>query len=190
MRHFQLMSRNMDMVPLHHALIRQPELWNQNTFRTTYAGTPHVDVDDIWLRFSAPERTADTSDLDPVQNDAGAVWYPAADKLPEAKPLVVNLMHYMGAYELGRLLITRIPPGGKILPHADVDGDYVQQGDIARYHLVVQGLPGSQFRCGGEQVDMQTGEIWWFRASEEHEIVNNSAEDRIHLIADLRRWPC
>lgn len=63
-------------------------------------------------------------------------------------------------------------------------------GDIARYHLVVQGLPGSMYRCGEEEVCMQTGETWWFNAHLEHEIRNGSADDRIHLMCDLRKWPC
>jgi hypothetical protein len=190
LKHFHLIGRGLDMTPLHHALIRQPELWNQNEYRTKYAGTPHIDVDDIWLRYSAQERTADLEDHKPVQNDHSAVWYPAANKLPEAKPLIVNLMAYLGAYDLGRVVISRIPPGGRITPHADVQGDYVHLGDIARYHLVVQGLPGSMFYCGGEQVNMQTGETWWFDAHAEHEVKNNSADDRIHLMCDLRKWPC
>lgn len=185
-----MIGRGVDVTPLHHAIIRQPELWNENTFRTTYENTPHGDVDDIWLRYSDTERTADPKDTSSVQNDHSAVWYPAAVKLPEAKELVLNLARYVGAYSLERLVISRMKPGGKILPHADAVGDYVHLGDIARYHIVVQGLPGSMFYCGDEQVCMQTGEIWWFDAHQTHEIVNNSSDDRIHLMADFRKWPC
>lgn len=189
MRHFQLIGKGLDMVPLHHALIRQPELWNAETFRTTYKDTPHVGVDDILLRYSAPN-VLNPDDTSEVQNDHGAVWYPAAQKLPEVRPFILDLMRYTGAYSLERVAISRIPPGGVILPHADAQGDYVHLGDIARYHIVVQGLPGSMFYCGGEQVCMQTGETWWFDAHAIHEVKNNSADDRIHLMADLRRWPC
>ena len=92
-------------------------------------------------------------------------------------------------HELGRLLVTKIRPGGRILPHADVTGDYVNQGNISRYHIVLQGLPGSQFRAGDETVCMRTGEVWWFNAHAEHEVFNNSADDRIHLIADVKHFP-
>lgn len=189
MRNFLLVTRGIDMTPLHEAIIRQPELWNEQTFRTTYRNTPHGQVDDIWLRYSDMDRL-DTEDTSAVQNDHGAVWYPAVGRLPEAKPLVLDLMRYVGAYELDRLVISRLAPGKTILPHADAVGDYVHLGDIARYHLVVQGLPGSLFRCGDETITMQTGEVWWFNAYLEHQIVNNSADDRIHLMADLRKWPC
>jgi Aspartyl/Asparaginyl beta-hydroxylase len=188
MRNFQLIGRGLDVTPLHHALVRQPELWNAETFRTTYKHTPHADVDDIIIRYSAPE-ALNRDDTSAVQNDHGAVWYPAAQSLPEVKPIVLNLMAYMGAYELARCVISRLKPGGRILPHADAVGDYVHMGDIARYHIVVQGLPGSMYRCGDEEVCMQTGETWWFNAHLEHEIYNNSKDDRLHLMADLRKWP-
>ena len=184
-----MIARDVDVVPLQHVLMRKPELWNQEKFRTTYDNTPHAEVDDILLRYSAPDKTADPSDTAEVQNDHGAVWYPAAETLPEVKPLVLDLMRYTNAYELTRLLISRLAPGKRILPHADNVGEYVKLGDIARYHIVVRGLPGSLFRCGDEEVNMQSGEIWWFQPHLEHQIVNNSPDDRIHLLADLRKWP-
>jgi hypothetical protein len=190
MKNFQLIGRGLDMVPLHHALIRQPGLWNRHAFRRTYENTPHSEVDDIWLRYSDENRTADPRDTAAVQNDHSAVWYPEAAKLPEAKKLVMDLMHYLGAYALERLVISRLAPAKRILPHADAVGDYVHLRDIARYHIVVQGLPGSMFHCGDETVNMQTGEIWWFSAHETHSVENNSADDRVHLMADLRQWPC
>lgn len=175
--------------PLLHSIVRNPQLWNQNTFRTTFPNTPHVDVDDIWLRFSAEEQL-DTNTR--AMGDDRPVWYPAAKVLTEAKPIIRGLMNQVNAYELGRVVVSRIKPGGRILPHSDDEGVYVKQGDIARYHVVLQGLPGSLFACGDgdeqETVNMQTGEVWWFNAHRTHQVVNNSADDRIHLLVDVRTW--
>lgn len=176
--------------PLMHAVVRNPQLWNQNTFRTTFPNTPHVNVDDIWLRFSDPENCTTTTR---VIGDDRPIWHPAAKVLEaEARPLIRGLMHQVNAYELGRVLITRIPPGGRILPHRDDDGEYVLTPDIARYHVVLQGLPGSLFICGDgdeqETVNMRTGEVWWFNAHQTHQVVNNSEDDRIHLLVDVRTW--
>jgi hypothetical protein len=33
---------------------------------------------------------------------------------------------------------------------------------------------------------MQTGQVWWFQNALEHEVINNSAEARLHLIIDIR----
>jgi len=185
LRNFDKIMDGVNVGPLAHALVRNPDLWNKNTFRTSFENTPHKDVDDIWLRFSDPSHL---EAIEKVINDAGSVWYPAKEALPEARPIINGLMSQVRAYQLERVLITRIPPGGVILPHADNHGDYVHAGDIARYHVVIQGLPGSMFRCGEETVCMRTGEVWWFNAHVEHEVANHSADDRIHLLVDVRTW--
>lgn len=179
-----------------HQVVRHPELWNQNTFRTQFPSTPHVDVDDIWLRFADADKSSTTTR---IIGDTAPIWYPPAKVLTEAKLLILNLMRAVEAYELGRVLITRIRPGGQILPHRDNDGEYVHAGDVARYHMVLQGFPGSLYTCGEpdeedvrcpdvETVNMKTGEIWWFNAHKLHHVVNNSVDDRIHLIVDVRTW--
>jgi hypothetical protein len=189
MRNFHRTLQGVNTIPLLHAIVRQPELWNQNTFRTKYTGTPHGDVDDIWLRFSDVDKVKDLTDVSQVIDDPGSVWYPAVAKLPQAKALVLDLMRLVDGHQLERLLVTRMKPGSKIARHADAGGVYVEQGNIGRYHVVLQGLPGSMFICGNEQVCMLTGEVWWFNAHQEHEVINNSADDRIHLLMDVKYWP-
>lgn len=188
MRNFQKVG-DIPTMPLLHQVVRNPQLWNENRFRTEFPNTPHVDVDDIWLRFSDPKTCTTTSN---VIGDDRPIWYPAANVLTAAKPLVLQLMGAVGGYELGRLLISRIKPGGVILPHRDDAGEYVHMKDISRYHVCLQGLPGSLYHCGekGEEetVNMQTGEVWWFNAHKLHSVVNNSADDRIHLLVDIKTW--
>lgn len=188
MRNFHKLCEGVPVFSALHQIQKAPQLWGQNNFRTSYENTPHVDVDDIWIRFSALEKCYDPKVIGEVIEDQAPVWYPAKHVLTEIKTLVLNLGRVVDAYEVGRVLVTRIKPGGRILPHADTDGAYVNAGDIARYHIVLQGLPGSIFRCGEEQVQMLTGEVWWFKADEVHEVLNSSADDRIHLIADFRCW--
>ena len=107
-----------------------------------------TDVDDIWLRYS-PDVAPDQPEL--VQEAQGAMWHKEAAVLgPAVRQLVLDVMRLTNSYQLDRLLITRIPPGGQILPHADVTGAYVHLAGLGRYHAVIQGLPGSMFYCGGE----------------------------------------
>lgn len=189
MKHFHRVAAGVGVGPLMHAIARQPDLWNRNRWRTTYTGTPHGDIDDILLRYSGGAAIAGPDTAEAVQQDDCPVWHPAAARLPQAKPLVLALMQEVGAYQLDRLLVTRLPPGGRILPHADNHGSYVHRDGAARYHVVLQGLPGSMFRCGGEEVCMRTGEIWWFNPHQVHEVLNNSADDRVHLLVDMLVWP-
>jgi hypothetical protein len=194
MRYFDRLATGAPIANLRNQLSRHPELWNADTFRTKYPGTAHVDVDDILIRFSDTGKCG-TSTI--VMGDGGElVWHPAAQTLTEVRPLVLALMAQVGAYGLDRVIISRIRPGGQILRHRDAAGEYVNQRGIARYHIVLNGLPGSLFRCGpdladrdqDEVVNMQTGEVWSFDAHSYHEVINNSADDRIHLMADVRIW--
>lgn len=184
MRNFYRVAQNVNIAPIAHTLVRHPELWNQNDFRTKFPGTPHVDVDDILLRFSDTTKCDTTTK---VIGDDFPIWLPPADIMfPHCADIVYGLMRDVGAYQLDRLIISRIKPGGQILPHADNEGDYVNTDDRSRYHVVIQGFPGSLYNCGNDTVQMLTGEVWWFNAHEIHSVKNNSVDDRIHLLIDVR----
>lgn len=186
MRYFHRLASGVNVAPLMHAVARQPELWNTHRARTQFTGTPHNEVDDIWLHFNDDSKAERVDDL---MRETRLAWYPAAIALPQVRPIVQDLMQGVGAYALDRLLITRLRPGGRIARHADDDGDYVSDHTRSRYHVVLQGLPGSLYHCGDETVQMLTGEVYWFDAHAEHAVENNSADDRVHLLVDLRTWP-
>ena len=182
LRCFQLIAQGIDNVPMMLALHRHPELWNADNFRTTYPGTPHSEADDILLRYTGPgaARSVDT-----VIEDDKPIWLPAAKVLPW-RPIVFDLMRRVEAYQLDRLLITRLRPGARIQPHADNVGEYAANNDErARFHVVLQGLPGSLYHNGGETTQMLTGQVWTFTPREVHAVENNSSDDRVHLIVDV-----
>ena len=52
MKNFQLIYSSLDTSPLLVDLKTKSHLWNQNTLRTKTEGTPHSQVDDIWLRMN------------------------------------------------------------------------------------------------------------------------------------------
>ena len=174
------------MTPLALALARQPGLWNADRSRTSFAGSPHGQADDILLRFEDLAGVdINAPDLNEQIDRAPRVWREAWGKLPEVRPIISALMARVGAFELARVTITRLSPGKVIAPHADTQGSYANSPEGARYHVVVQGEPGSLFHCGGETVNMRTGDVWWFNHREVHMVENNSAQDRIHLLIDL-----
>ena len=182
MRYFTLIATGADTGPMLLALHRHPELWNRDDFRTTYPGTPHGEADDILLRYTGP---SSRRSVDTVIEDDHPVWLPAAAVLPW-RPLVLDLMRRVEAYQLDRLLITRLRPGARIAPHADNVGEYAANNDErARFHIVLQGLPGSLYHNGDETAQMLTGSVWTFTPREVHAVENNSVDDRIHLIVDV-----
>lgn len=181
MRNFFKLAENIHVGPLLHDVQTNYALWSTQTLRQTFERSPHADVEDIWLRFNA------AASLETCGDDLECVDYPAFAALPSARPLVFNLMRHVEADRLGRVMITKLAPGKTIARHRDVLGEYALY--YTRYHVVLQGLPGALFHCGDETVTMQTGEAYWFNAHKDHEVVNNSSDDRVHLIIDLRRGP-
>jgi hypothetical protein len=173
MDNFYRLTAGVNTIAAMNALMLHPEWWNTDRVRTTFDGTPHGQADDILLRFGKP----DGDDLD-------AADHTEFNLLPGAKDMALDLMRLVRGTRLGRVVITRLRSGARILPHADVMGAYAAY--YTRYHVVLQGLPGSLFVCGDETVNMQTGEIWWFNAAQEHSVINNSVDDRIHMLVDVR----
>lgn len=180
MKNFQMLAAQVHVSPVLNAVLRDKSLWNANTLRTSHELSPHKQVEDIWLRFNKlPKDGEELALLD----DHESINYPAWFKLPEAQKLVLDLMQIVRGERLGRVLITSLAPGKSIAAHVD-GGSHAEYYD--RYHIVLQGLPGSIFRCGEEVVQMLSGEVWWFDNGVEHEVINNSADDRIHIVVDIR----
>lgn len=184
MKHFQLIGAGIDTLPILHAIKCQPELWDMYTLRTVHSGTPHTQVSDIWIRFNDLKPYEESGDKTQILDQHESICYPGWFNLPQCRPVIFDMMRRVEGERLGRCLITKLSPGKKIAPHVD-GGDHAAYYE--RYHVVLQGLPGSNFRCGDETITMRTGECWWFDNAVEHEVINNSADDRIHLIVDIRK---
>jgi hypothetical protein len=186
MQNFQLIASNVDVSPLLLAIKRRPDLWKEDTYLRDYPKGPFKDIESIMLRFPVKGVCATEEELkdhlskyDQHEN----IDYPAYKVLHEARPMVMSLMTRVNGERLGRVMINKIVPGGVIYPHADtpVHAEY-----YSRFHIVLQSSPGVVFKAGEEQVYMPTGTCWWFNNKEVHEVINNSAEDRIHMIIDIR----
>ena len=178
MRNFTKIFEQMDVVPLLAALASKPHLWNANELRTTFPGSPHAETDDIWLFFN--EVSEDSSE---VINDIQTRPYDAWHELPQARGLVFDLMRRVGGVQLGRGLITRLAPGGVIPEHADqgAPAEFYQ-----RFQIALQCRPGCSFRIGDEVVNFNMGDCWLIDNSVPHEVVNNSYDDRLALVVDVR----
>jgi hypothetical protein len=186
MKNFYRLSQGANVVPLMAAIARRSGLWKEDTYLRDYPQGPFGEIESIILRF--PERSVhETEDalkahmehFDQHEN----YDQPAYKLLPEARPLVMGLMNFVGGERLGRVMINKIKPGGRIYPHADtpVHAEY-----WSRHHIVLQAGPGLFFRCGDEAPEMRTGDVWWFDNSIEHEVVNNGADDRVSMVVDIR----
>lgn len=186
MKNFQQIAVNMDILPLLLAIKRRPQLWKEDTYLRDYPQGPFKQIESIMLRFprkSVHETEAELKNHLSAYDQHENIDYPAYGALPEARPLVMGLMARVDGERLGRVMVNKIAPGGQIFPHVDTKShtDY-----YSRFHIVLQSAPGVTFRAGDEEIYMPTGSIWWFDNAQEHEVINNSADDRIHMIVDIR----
>jgi hypothetical protein len=160
------------------AIQRQPELWNANTIRTKHPGTAHAEVSDILMMFNSLDQIAEG-----IVNDKEVIPFDAWAKLPQLRPILFDLMRTVEGIQLGRVIITKLPPGKTIAPHVD-------QGAPAewfnRYQIALQSLPGALFHIGDETINFRTGDVWMIDNRTEHSVENQSADDRIVCIADIR----
>ncbi len=186
MHNFLNIAQGIDVLPLVLAIRRRPELWREDTYLRDYPQGPFNQIESIMLRFPEKgvyETEAELEKHFSTYDQHESKDYPAYKILTEARPIVMSLMARVGGERLGRVMINKIAPGEVIYPHVDTKShtDY-----YSRFHVVLQSQPGVVFRAGEEQVYMATGEAWWLDNSQEHEVINNSADDRIHMIVDVR----
>jgi len=186
---FLKMSDGANVMPLLlaiHRLEKSHGAWKEDTYLRDYPQGPFGDTDSIILRF--PTRSnQETKDaiigkiegFDQHENHDQPVF----KLLPEARQLIFTLMAFVNGERLGRCIINKIKSGGVIYPHCDGE-EHANYWD--RFHIVLSSSAGCNFRCGDEIVHMNQGEVWWFNNKVEHEVINNSADDRIHLVIDIR----
>lgn len=183
MKYFQQLAAGINVTPLLNALQRQPELWNQHPIRTKHPGTAHADVSDILCRFNDYSEFERTGDPTTVTDDKECIAFPAWEKLPQIRPIIFDLMRTVEATRLGRVIITKLPPGKTITPHVDggAPATYYE-----RYMVALQCLPGAVFHIGDESVNFRSGDVWHINNKILHSVVNNSSDDRIICITDCR----
>lgn len=170
MKNFRTVMSGINVRPLLDQIASHPELWNTNSIRTSKFATVHYDVDDIILRYPEPKK--DNLNEAPF------------NVLTEAQPIVFALAGRVWCECLGRVVISRLPPGKQIPPHEDrVPGRTLF---FQRYQVPLVSSEGVLFHCGDETQHMVPGNAYWFANTLTHSVVNNSQEDRLSMIVDLR----
>lgn len=185
MKYFQRIAQGVEVATLLHALQYQPELWGMQRGAMQPA---HAGVEDIVLRWDTAEVEPPEGILPPANLLCSSTY--VLKHLPQARRLALALMAQVEGEQLGRMVLTRSQPGVNVALHSDIGmGPSILQDPAfhyERYHIVLQSQPGCVFKCGDEAVFMATGEAWWFDNTQEHEVINNSGAERIHLIIDIR----
>lgn len=184
MRNFLKICDGINVEPLNFLLMQKPYLWNKKTLRKDSPLSPHQAMSDIWVRYNDDTEAKLTGDYSKFNDQHFPIWYPCANELPMIKSIALGLMTKMGASHLGGILITKIPPGGRIEPH--IDNGWHPTFYNCKLYVPIQSNQNCFNRCESEVVSMQAGECWYFNNTVEHEVVNNGTDDRITLIICTR----
>ena len=111
------------------------------------------------------------------------LFWPAWHELPALRPMVFGLMQRVAATELGSILITKLPPGGRIQPHSDA-GSWAPEFYHCKAHLTLAG--SALVYCEDEACQFDTGTAWTFDNLLTHSIENVGDCDRIVVIVSMR----
>lgn len=174
MKNFLKLAQGINITSLALQIASHPQLWGQARIGKLWKEKfPDLEVEEIMGRYT---RSLSRDDLQ-------CLWESPAEVITELKALSVYLCGAYKADQVGRVMLTRLPPRRSIPKHADTEGEYCQY--YTRFHVPIVSEPGVQFFCGDEVVEMQPGELWWANIKLPHSIVNDSASDRVHLTIDL-----
>lgn len=176
----QLQPWTVNPEPLLADLDAHPELWNQIDLRTAPEGSPHRELDDIWIRYQALDQVGRTDPEQPHES----VWYPAVENLPALLPLTLEVVTRLEAQHLGGVLLTRIPPGGRCHPH--VDG-FWHANAYEKCAVQLRSHPQQAFHVETDSLSAAPGECYLFENRVLHWVENPSPVERITLIVCFRR---
>lgn len=180
MKYFHRLAQDIDIGPALKEIEAHPAFWGEHPERTG-PGSPHAQSLDIWLRFRP------LSELIQPRHFAEphfAEFYPAWRALPALHPIVFDVMRAVSAVYLGGILLTRIPAGGRILPHTDAGWHATFLN--TKCYVILKANEGCLNHCGGETVVMRAGDAWQFENLIEHSVENRGSEERIAAIITMR----
>jgi hypothetical protein len=175
MKYISLLPVRLDVLQAREEL-KDSRGWNLLPLRTRHPKSPHRECDDIWVRYQKGARREDGSfDCD---------WYDIADELPAIRNLCDAVTSFAEAHEVGGILITRIPAGKQVYPHADT-GWHAERYE--KFAVQIAGNHKQAFCFDDGSISPENGDVFTFNNQARHWVTNDSDEDRITLICCIRR---
>lgn len=169
-----------DVSELKASLERNSDLFDEHPERRTSYATPHNGMTDIWVRYNDAARKGVGFNDEHVP-----VWYPCINRIPEVIPVVGAVFSGVLGEMLGGVLITKLPPGGRIEKHVD-SGWHAEYYD--KFYVPIKNAKGSIFCFEDGVIEAEEGEVYAFDNSVPHWVENNSDEDRISMIVCVRTF--
>jgi len=182
MRQHSKIASGLDMSAVIAEIAANDDLFGERPERATAPGSPHADMTDIWVRYGDVSEMVKTGDFSGLSREHDSIWL---KDLPAVKRLCFDLMSMVDGERLGGVLITKLPPGGRIAPHADTVAWHA--GYYSKYFVPVQNQPGAVFGFEDGTIDPEIGDVWQFDNQRTHWVENDSKADRIAMIVCIKQ---
>ena len=169
----------LNVEPLRAELTEYPEAWDQYRFRTEHPRSPHRECSDIWVRYNAIENFGPQ-----FNREHESVWYPISEALPSARALAEVIYSLLDAKELGGVLLTKVPAGKRVYPHADF-GWHAEHYE--KFAVLIEGDESQAFCFEGTEHRCASGDCFTFCNQARHWVENPGPRDRVTLIICARR---
>lgn len=179
----ELVCKDLPVKQLQEELLANYDKFDKYDFRRTVPNSPHAEMQDIWVRYNDINPFLEKGSLEGFNCEHDSVWYPVIESFPSLKKVVFELMHAVDGERLGGILITKLPPGGKIASHTDA-GWHAQYYD--KFYIPILNAKGAIFGFDDGVIDPDLGDAWWFDNSNSHWVDNNTDSDRIAMIVCVR----
>lgn len=156
------------------------DLWDKYNLRRL-SGSPHEQMTDIWARFNNPDPYIESGNIAGIIDKHDSVWL---ENIPAVKFICDELLKFLYGSKLGGVLITKLPPRGRILPHTD-HGWHAEYYD--KYYVPIKNGIGSRFCFDRGELIAKNGEVYAFRNDVTHWVENDSNHDRIAMIICIKQ---
>lgn len=156
-------------------------LFGEYPMRAESPNSPHTEMKDIWVRYGDIARMMKTGDFSGIADEHDSIWL---KDLPEVKKACFEVMRMVDGERLGGVLITKLPPGGKIAPHTD-SGWHAAYYD--KFYVPIENKKGAVFGFESGEIDGVAGDVWQFDNSRLHWVDNGSDSDRIAMVICIKQ---
>jgi hypothetical protein len=185
MQPFELINVALDIDTLQKEVKQNYECFDLIPMRRIGKSSPHAQMTDIWVRYNDQKNMVDEelNSASKFNEEHDSVWYPVVEKFPSIKKVCFDLMAAVEGERLGGILITKLPPQGKIHPHVD-GGWHASYYD--KFYVPITAPKGSLFGFVGGDIHSEVGQAWWFDNSVPHWVENPTDDDRLTMIVCIR----
>jgi hypothetical protein len=148
--------------------------WQLNTSRQNLNDDTHRNTNTYFVRGMQ-------SDWEPYQKLNTFPLATNVELLLEVDKIIKDLEHYHDG-KCGVAMIVKLFSDNNILPHSD-ESPYLSS--VRRHHIPLKTNKDVKFIINDEEMHLGIGECWEINNNRIHSVINNSKEDRIHLMIDI-----